>query len=279
MPTRIILAGEGGQGVQTVAKIIALAAQKSGKNSSYLPSFGVEQRGGVSLAYLQISSNPIPYPRFSKARLVVAFCERAIQIVKDFMAEDTLFIYDNSAIFEKHLEKIKDRLGDYLMIPAQRLAREKFTSKVANIILLGGLAAHLKEINFGEFEKAILAEFADKIAKKPELKELNLGALKAGLEEAQKFDKEKQPLEGIKPPEIKTTFTKKDISWSRFPEYCKGCGLCLIKCPVGALKFSREVGFLGNPLPEVDIEKCIGCEKCMQICPEGAIRVEKINKT
>lgn len=275
MPTKIILAGEGGQGVQTIAKIIAQAAQKSNKYSSYLPSFGVEQRGGVSLAFLQISSRKISYPRFAKADIVVAFCNRAINALGNFISENSLFIYDNSAIANKSLEKIKEKIKNYLAIPAQNLGREKFTTKVANVILLGSIAAHLKEINYPEFENAILEEFADKISKKPDIKDLNLGALKAGLDLAEKFDKEKQPFEGATPPEIRTTFSKENISWSRFPEYCKGCGLCLVKCPVQALKFSNDAGFLGNPLPEVDIEKCLGCGKCQQICPEGAIKVEK----
>ncbi len=274
MPTKIVLAGEGGQGVQSVAKIIAIAAQKSNKYSSYLPGFGVEQRGGVSLAYLQISSHPIPYPQFEKADIVVCFCSRAVSTVKKFIQKNSLFIYDDSAIDNKSLEKIKSDVTEYLAIPAQKLGREKFTSKVANIILLGGIVAHLKEINFQEFENSILEEFASKIEKKPEIKDLNLGALKAGLEIAEKFDKSKHLFEGVTPPEIKTAFSKDKISWTRFPEYCKGCGLCIIKCPVQALKFSNEIGFLGLPMPEVDIQKCIGCKKCMQICPDGAIKVE-----
>ncbi|MCL5407400.1 MAG: 2-oxoacid:acceptor oxidoreductase family protein [Patescibacteria group bacterium] len=275
MPTKIILAGEGGQGVQTVAKIIAVTAQRSGKNSSYLPAFGVEQRGGVSLAYLQISSKPITYPRFAKADMVVAFCDRAIPAIKDFLSKDTLFIYDNSVIKNKSLEKIKNLINNYLAMPALALAKEKLSSKVANVVLLGGIIAHLKEIDYQEFEKTLLEEFADKIIKKPEIKDLNLGALKAGIEIAEKFNKEETPFSGIEATEIKTNFSKEKISWQRFPEYCKGCGLCIVRCPTKALQFSRDSGFLGNPMPIVTIEKCIGCGNCMQICPDGAIKVEK----
>ncbi|MFA6493232.1 MAG: 2-oxoacid:acceptor oxidoreductase family protein [Patescibacteria group bacterium] len=275
MPTKIILAGEGGQGVQTVAKIITITAQRSGRNSSYLPGFGVEQRGGVSLAYLQISSKPITYPRFTKADIVVAFCDRAIPTIKDFLSRDTLFIYDSSAISDKSLEKIKNLVSNYLAIPALALAKEKLSSKVANVVLLGGIITHLKEINYQEFEKTLLEEFATKIEKNPEIKDLNLGALKAGIEIAEKFNKEETPFSGIEPPEIKTNFTKEGISWTRFPEYCKGCGLCIVRCPTKALQFSKDSGFLGNPMPIVDMEKCLGCKTCELICPDAAIKVEK----
>lgn len=276
MPTKIILAGEGGQGVQVIAKIIAQAALKSGKISSYLPSFGVEQRGGVSLAYLQISSHPIGYPRFQKADIIVAFCNRSISSIKNFITENSLFIYDSSSINQNYLDKISQRVKNYLAIPAQSIAGEKFSPKVANVILLGGISAHLKEINYQEFENAILHIFAGKIAKKPEIKDLNLGALKAGIEIAESFDKATTPFEGSKPADIKIAFSKENITWTRFPEFCKGCGLCVVTCPVKALKPSKNTGFLGTSLPEVEIDKCIGCKKCQEICPDGAIRVDKV---
>lgn len=53
--TKIVLAGEGGQGVQSIAKILVEAGYEAGKQILYIPNFGVEQRGGVSIAFCQIS--------------------------------------------------------------------------------------------------------------------------------------------------------------------------------------------------------------------------------
>ncbi|HLB95926.1 MAG TPA: 2-oxoacid:acceptor oxidoreductase family protein [Patescibacteria group bacterium] len=275
MPTKIVLAGEGGLGVQTIAKIIGLAAIKSGRQTSYLPSFGVEQRGGVSIAFVQISSKPIPYPRFSKADIVIAFSNRAIDALKEFIKSGALFIYDSSVIDNLHLEKIKSQVKEYIAIPAQSTARDALTLRVSNVILLGAIATHLKDINFEGFENALNEEFAEKIAKKPEIKDLNLKALKLGLEMAQKFDKTKQPLVGAEDPKTVTNFENAKVAWKRFPEYCKGCALCIVSCPVKCLSFGNETNFLGTYLPQIEIEKCIVCLKCMKICPEAAIQVEK----
>ena len=49
--TKIVLAGEGGQGVQSIAKILVEAGYEAGKQILYIPNFGVEQRGGVSIAF------------------------------------------------------------------------------------------------------------------------------------------------------------------------------------------------------------------------------------
>ncbi len=275
MPRKIVFAGEGGQGVQLVAKITSIAAENSGKNSTYLPSFGVEQRGGVSIAFVKIGSNPIVYPRFAKADIIVAFGNRAIEEMKKYADDNTLFIYDNSAINNDHLSKIQNQIKNYLAIPALDISKKKYSIKSANMLLLGGLSAHLKEIDYSKIENAILQELKSKIAKKPEIKEFNLNALKEGREIAESFDQQNVPFEGADKKEIERTFKKEGVSWTRFPEYCKGCSLCIVTCPVHALKFSSDAGFLGTPLPIVDIETCTGCLKCQHICPDGAIRVDK----
>jgi hypothetical protein len=59
---KIVLAGEGGHGVQSVAKILVEAAYEANKEVLYIPNFGVEQRGGVSIAFCQISDEKIGEP-------------------------------------------------------------------------------------------------------------------------------------------------------------------------------------------------------------------------
>lgn len=278
MPAKIILAGEGGQGVQVVAKIITKAASRAGKKVSYLPSFGVEQRGGVSVAFVQISSTKnISYPRFHKANIVAAFSNRSIHTIKDYLEDRSLFIYDNSAILDKNLEKVKNEVKNYLAVPAVETATKKYTSRVSNMILLGAISNQLKDIPYQEFERAILKEFETKINKNPELKDLNLNAFKEGVNFAQAFDMNKTSFSGVNEKEIVRKYNNSKTTWERFPEYCKGCSLCIIECPVHALTFSKDLNFLETPMPIVDMVKCIGCKKCMQICPDGAIKVE--NKT
>ena len=97
---RIALAGEGGQGVQAIAEILAEAANQEGKQALYIPNFGVEQRGGVSIAYVQISDGPIGAPKFHKADILIPLSPRAIRRTKMHAGPDTVYIYDNSLIQE-----------------------------------------------------------------------------------------------------------------------------------------------------------------------------------
>jgi 2-oxoglutarate ferredoxin oxidoreductase subunit gamma len=275
MPRKILIAGEGGQGIQTIAKILAKAAKESGKKLSYIPSFGVEQRGGVSLSFVQIGEEKASYPRFYKADILVIFCNRAVSVISKYINENTLVIYDSSAIEEETLSKIKDKIKNYVAIPAQQIAQDKYSTKVLNMILLGALISHLKEIEYIQIENQMKEELKSKIEKDPSVKDLNLSALNEGINFSESFNKDLNPLEGTEKKQISQEFSSNNKKWIRFPEYCKGCSLCIVKCPVKALQFSRDLGFLGNPVPIVDIDKCIGCGACMQICPDGAIKVEK----
>lgn len=48
---------------------------------------------------------------------------------------------------------------------------------------------------------------------------------------------------------------------------CKGRGLCVDACPVGAISLEKAVAV-------VDAASCVGCGVCATTCPEGAIRLQ-----
>ncbi len=96
--TKIAIAGEGGQGVQMIAEILAEAANQMGKNAIYIPNFGVEQRGGVSIAFVQISDGPIGAPKFVEADILIPVSPRAVERTTMHAGSDTVYIYDNSLV-------------------------------------------------------------------------------------------------------------------------------------------------------------------------------------
>jgi 2-oxoglutarate ferredoxin oxidoreductase subunit gamma len=89
---KILLAGEGGQGVQLAAEILAKSAFLENQGASLIPNFGVEQRGGVSLAFVIIGKQ-IFYPKFNQAEVAAIFCDRAKNRVKGLLGPQTKIIY------------------------------------------------------------------------------------------------------------------------------------------------------------------------------------------
>ncbi|MHB1419707.1 MAG: 4Fe-4S dicluster domain-containing protein [Bacillota bacterium] len=64
-----------------------------------------------------------------------------------------------------------------------------------------------------------------------------------------------------------------------FPALCKGCGLCIEKCPVDTIGWSKELGVYGTPAVEPGHGKpCIACNICQMVCPDCAILIEKVKE-
>ncbi len=54
-------------------------------------------------------------------------------------------------------------------------------------------------------------------------------------------------------------------------ELCEGCGTCVEKCQMGALKLVDNVS-------QVNLDFCLGCGNCVSSCPSGAIHLVKKSK-
>ena len=106
--TKIVLAGEGGQGVQSIAKILVEAGYEAGKQILYIPNFGVEQRGGVSIAFCQIADERIGEPRFSKGDIIIMLSDRAIDRWTAYVSENSTVVYDTSVCTKKPECKCKE---------------------------------------------------------------------------------------------------------------------------------------------------------------------------
>ena len=65
MKQEIIISGFGGQGVLSMGKILAYAALMEGKEVTWMPAYGPEQRGGTANVTVIISDEPISSPILS----------------------------------------------------------------------------------------------------------------------------------------------------------------------------------------------------------------------
>lgn len=175
--TKIVLAGEGGQGVQSIAKILVEAGYEAGKQVLYIPNFGVEQRGGVSIAFCQIADEKIGEPRFAKGNIIIMLSDRAIDRCTAYVDENSTVVYDTSVCTKKPEVKCKEIIG----VDANRIANEQLSARVFNIIVLGVLLEATKVLELSDIKNAMEKALGKKFDAKPELRELNYKALEMGM--------------------------------------------------------------------------------------------------
>lgn len=268
---KILLAGEGGQGIQTIAKAIGEAAANSNKNVAYIPIFGVEQRGTPSISLITLSNTKIHYPRFDIADITVILRSRAIQAVEGYISPHTDVLFDSSTVSSNKLPR---RAIKQFAVPATKIASEKYHPKSFNMIILGVLAKELELSKDKVWEKAAHT-LGDKL-KDPEIKKMNHDAFEYGYEavlETKNFSKTEY--------ETKQTlniYKSSDRLAKIDPSLCKGCSICIEKCPVKALSVGEDLGYFALPVPKIDLSVCIACGNCRKFCPDGAIGVDKIGK-
>lgn len=268
---KIVIAGEGGQGVQTMAKVISSFASALGYYVTYIPSFGVEQRGTPSIAFITIDKmEDISYPRFDKANYLILMQQRAFKSIKRYIANDTKIIFDSSSVDHKCFNK---RVGEYFGIPAIEISRDKFIPQSFNIMLLGKIASLLL-FDKKEFFKSIELVLKKKI-KDEKTKKSYFNAYIFGYNFV--FENEKFTKARFFPDDNEIALKGHSKVGRIIPNRCKSCGICIEKCPVKALKFGETLGVFANPVPEVDLEKCIACGNCQRFCPDSAIFIKKVS--
>jgi len=178
--TNIVIAGVGGQGVQAVAEILAEAAYEEGREALYIPNFGVEQRGGVSVAFLQISDGPIAAPKFEKGDIVVALSGRSVPRTKHYVGPETVFVYDTMA--EPSPEDLPQEARQVLAIPGVETAKKELHPRVFNVLIMGAVIGATGVVEVDSAKKAIEKRLGYKFAKDPKLRELNYRAMERGIE-------------------------------------------------------------------------------------------------
>ena len=96
----IIMTGFGGQGIQTISLLLAHAAMNKGLEVSYLPSYGVEKRGGRTNVYLIVSDEEIGAPITNTPQALLALDEVGLSFFQKMLGSGSLLIANTSLIPE-----------------------------------------------------------------------------------------------------------------------------------------------------------------------------------
>ncbi len=149
----IRIAGFGGQGIVLTGQIIGQAASIYDNGfATFTQSYGPESRGGSCTAEVVTSDKPIDYPYVQSPQVLIILSQEAYAKYANSIPKGTLVIIDSDLV-----KPGPSHNPAPLSIPATRMAREMRRAVVANIIMLGFLAAVSDLVSVEALRKSILA--------------------------------------------------------------------------------------------------------------------------
>jgi 2-oxoglutarate ferredoxin oxidoreductase subunit gamma len=171
--TKTIISGSGGQGVLSMGATLATAAMLEGKYVTYLPSYGVEVRGGTANCAVAVSDEEIASPVASSPEVVIAMNQPSFVRFQGALQSGGLLCANSSLV---HTETARSDI-EILAVPTSELAEKLGSIKVANMIMLGALVRASSMISYS----AMVENLAEILGKgRAKLLELNKRALAVG---------------------------------------------------------------------------------------------------
>lgn len=136
MLQELIFSGIGGQGAQSIGKLLANAAHKEGKEIMWRPAFRGQMRGGISNCIITISDEPITFPITNQYDAAIVLNGPALKHYEPLVKKGGILVWECTNTREA---VTRDDIQIY-GIPAYRIALDELkNAKVMNMIMLGVL--------------------------------------------------------------------------------------------------------------------------------------------
>ena len=173
------LAGAGGDGAQTAALLLTRMAINEGLDSTHIPSYGPESRGGTSYADVHIAREEVLSPASPKPNILLAFNAPSLAKFGPHVAPGGTIIYDSSVISDP--PSINGTVKMY-GVPFTEIAVSIGRRVIKNVVALGALQAVTNLFPEETFLSAIRQALASKCAMIPMNEEAFQWGRKAVLE-------------------------------------------------------------------------------------------------
>lgn len=175
MKFTLIISGSGGQGVMSIGITLGESAMEGGKHATFMPLYGPEQRGGSAKCTVIISDEEIISPLPGKSDGLIAMNDSSFKkFSKDLKPGGIMIVNENRIVSKNKRDDIT-----LLPIPADNLAHELGSDKIANIILIGAMIGYSDMMDPEILMRSLEKKFR---AKGDAIVELNRKALYKGVE-------------------------------------------------------------------------------------------------
>lgn len=178
--------GRGGQGAKTASLLLADAAFNTGKYIQGFPEYGPERMGAPITAYNRISDERITiHSNIYEPDYVVVVDDSLLECV-DVTAglkEDGAIVINTTKIPEEVRPLLKGYKGKVCTIDAKTISIETLGAYFPNTPMLAAIVKVSGIMPEQEFLDDMVGSFKHKFAKKPEVIDGNMAALKRALNE------------------------------------------------------------------------------------------------
>jgi indolepyruvate ferredoxin oxidoreductase beta subunit len=186
MKTDMVIAGVGGQGILSIAAALGAAALDKNLYMKQAETHGMSQRGGDVQSFMRISDQPIYSDLIPKGGADLILSVEPMEALRylPFLKKEG-YLVTNSTPFinipnypqEQELVAAIKALPHYILIDADRIAKEEVGSvRAFNFVMLGAASPFI-EVPFDYLEEGIRKIFG---RKGEELVQMNIKALHVG---------------------------------------------------------------------------------------------------
>jgi 2-oxoisovalerate ferredoxin oxidoreductase beta subunit len=169
--TTLKVAGFGGQGVLLLGQLIAEMGMREHMEVSWLPSYGPEMRSGSAHCHVTLSHQRIGTPLVTHPEVLVAMNEPSLRKFGATVKPGGVLLYNGHSLPEDlNFDDIT-----VACVPANEIANQIGSAKVANVVMMGALLEATHCLPFTTAQEVLSA-----FVKNPKLAEMNENALEAG---------------------------------------------------------------------------------------------------
>src|SRR5512146_3528944 len=135
MQKEIMIAGFGGQGVLFGGQVLAYAAMDTGKEVTWIPSYGPEMRGGTANCTVVIADDEIGSPLMKHPPLAIALNLPSFDRYEELLAPGGTLVVNRSMV--DRAAKRSDI--NVIFVPCNEIAEEIGDKKLMNMVAIGAL--------------------------------------------------------------------------------------------------------------------------------------------
>jgi 2-oxoglutarate ferredoxin oxidoreductase subunit gamma len=153
MQTEFLFAGFGGQGVMFAGQVVAYAAMDTGKEVTWIPSYGPEMRGGTANCTVVVADEEIGSPLVNNPPAVVVMNLPSLDKYEPLVKAGGVLVV-NASMVDREVQR-EDITS--VAVPCNEIAEALGDRRMANIVATGALLALLPVLTLEAIDAALTA--------------------------------------------------------------------------------------------------------------------------